>query len=53
VDVTGTRDGTTWAVGTFHGPASFGVGAAFGAGTAVTLESGTTGGSFLLRVLAP
>ena len=53
VDVAGTRDGTTWAVGTFHGPASFGAGAAFGAGTAVTLESGTTGGSFLLRVLAP
>jgi hypothetical protein len=52
-DVTGTRAGTTWAVGTFHGPANFGAGAAFGAGTAVTLESGTTGGSFLLRVLPP
>ena len=52
-DFTGARDGTTWAVGTYHGPATFGAGAAFGAGTAVTLDSGTDGGSFLLRVLAP
>jgi hypothetical protein len=52
-DVTATRDGTTWAVGTYYGPARFGAGAAFGDGAAVTLESGTTGGSFLLRVLEP
>jgi hypothetical protein len=52
-DITSTRDGATWAVGTYHGPATFGQGAAFGAGSAVTLESGTAGGSFLLRLLAP
>jgi hypothetical protein len=52
-DVASTRDGTTWAVGTYHGLALFGAGAAFGAGTAVTLESGTSGGSFLLRLLEP
>ena len=52
-DVASARDGSTWAVGTYHGPATFGQGAAFGAGHAVTLESGTAGGSFLLRLLAP
>jgi hypothetical protein len=52
-DITSTRDGTTWAAGTYHGPATFGQGAAFGEGSAVTLESGTAGGSFLLRLLAP
>ncbi|HXU00403.1 MAG TPA: hypothetical protein VN903_05395 [Polyangia bacterium] len=52
-DFTGTRDGASWAVGTYHGPAVFGEGSAFGAGMSVTLESGTDGGSFLLRLLAP
>ena len=52
-DFTGAHDGTTWAVGTYHGPAAFGTGSAFGAGAAVRLESGTDGGSFLLRLLAP
>lgn len=52
-DFTRTHDGATWAVGTYHGPAAFGTGSAFGAGTAVRLESGTDGGSFLLRLLAP
>jgi hypothetical protein len=49
----GANDGTTWAVGTYHGPAAFGTGSAFGGGSAVRLESGTDGGSFLLRLLAP
>jgi len=52
-DFTGAPDGTTWAVGTYHGPATFGAGSAFGAGAASRLESGTDGGSFLLRLLAP
>jgi len=52
-DVTSARDGTTWAVGTYFGPATFGAGSAFGAGAAVELESGTDGGSFLLRLLEP
>ena len=52
-DITSARDGTTWAVGTYFGPAAFGDGAAFGAGAAVELESGTDGGSFLLRLLEP
>jgi hypothetical protein len=54
-DFTSASDGvsSSWAVGTYHGPAAFGEGAAFGAGKAVTLDSGTAGGSFLLRVLAP
>ncbi|HEY7370973.1 MAG TPA: hypothetical protein VIF57_02260 [Polyangia bacterium] len=51
-DFAAARDGTTWAVGTYFGPASFGAGSAFGAGTAVRLDSGTDGGSFLLRLLA-
>jgi hypothetical protein len=52
-DFVGARDGTAWAVGTYHGPAAFGAGSAFGAGAAVTLDSGTDGGSFLLRLLVP
>jgi hypothetical protein len=52
-DFVGARDGTAWAVGTYHGPAAFGEGSAFGAGAAVALDSGTDGGSFLLRLLAP
>lgn len=47
------RDGIGWAVGDYFGPASFGAGSAFGAGTAVQLDSGTDGSSFLLRLLAP
>jgi hypothetical protein len=50
-DFAAARDGTTWAVGTYFGPATFGAGSAFGAGTAVRLDSGTDGGSFLLRLL--
>ena len=45
-------DGVGWAAGTYFGPATFGAGSAFGAGTAVLLDSGTDGGSFLLRLLA-
>ena len=52
-DFTAAPDGTTWAVGTYHGPATFGTGSAFGAGAAIRLESGTDGGSFLLRLIAP
>jgi hypothetical protein len=52
-DFAGARDGTTWAVGTYFGPAAFGTGSAFGAGAAVRLDSGTDGGSFLLRLLTP
>jgi hypothetical protein len=52
-DFTSARDGSWWAVGTYHGPAAFGAGSAFGAGTALNLDSGTDGGSFLLRLLAP
>ena len=52
-DFTGAPDGTAWAVGTYHGPAAFGTGSTFGAGAAIRLESGTDGGSFLLRLLAP
>ena len=52
-DFTAARDGTTWAVGTYFGPATFGAGSAFGAGAAASLDSGTDGGSFLLRLLAP
>ena len=52
-DVASARDGTTWAVGLYHGPAAFGAGSAFGAGAAVELDSGTDGGSFLLRLLQP
>ena len=52
-DFTAARDGTTWAVGTYYGPAAFGDGSAFGAGAAARLDSGTDGGSFLLRLLAP
>ena len=52
-DIASARDGTTWAVGTYFGPATFGAGSAFGAGAAVELESGTDGGSFLLRLLEP
>jgi hypothetical protein len=51
-DLAAARDGTTWAVGTYVGPAVFGAGSAFGAGTSVRLDSGTDGGSFLLRLLA-
>jgi hypothetical protein len=51
-DFAAAADGTTWAAGTYFGPASFGAGSAFGAGTAVRLDSGTDGGSFLLRLLA-
>ena len=47
------EDGAAWAAGTYFGPAAFGEGAAFGAGMAVRLDSGTDGGSFLLRVLPP
>ena len=52
-DVASARDGTTWAVGLYHGPAKFGAGSAFGAGAAVELDSGTDGGSFLMRLLEP
>jgi len=52
-DFTAAPDGTSWAVGKYFGPASFGEGSAFGAGASARLESGTDGGSFLLRVLAP
>jgi hypothetical protein len=52
-DFTGASDGATWAVGTYVGPADFGAGSAFGAGVSVRLESGTDGGSFLLRLLPP
>jgi hypothetical protein len=52
-DFAGARDGATWAVGTYFGPATFGAGSAFGAGAAIRLDSGTDGGSFLLRLLAP
>ena len=52
-DIASTRDGTTWAVGLDDGPARFGTGSAFGAGAAVELESGTDGGSFLLRLVEP
>jgi len=53
VDFTAARDGSSWAVGTYYGPAAFGSGSAFGAGPAVSLDSGTDGGSFLLRLLMP
>ena len=52
-DFAAAADGAAWAVGTYFGPAAFGQGAAFGAGTAVRLDSGTDGASFLLRVLPP
>jgi len=52
-DFTAAPDRTSWAVGKYFGPASFGEGSAFGAGASARLESGTDGGSFLLRVLAP
>jgi hypothetical protein len=53
VDFTAAPDGSSWAVGTYHGPATFGTGSAFGAGSAARLDSGTDGGSFLLRLLTP
>ena len=46
-------DGATFAVGDYVGPATFGAGSAFGAGVSATLDSGTDGGGFLLRVIAP
>jgi len=52
-DFAAARDGVSWAVGTYFGPAMFGDGSVFGAGTAVVLDSGTKGSSFLLRLLAP
>ena len=52
-DFADARDGTSWAVGKYFGPALFGEGSAFGAGASARLESGTDGSSFLLRLLAP
>jgi hypothetical protein len=52
-DFTSARDGASLAVGTYYGPAAFGKGSVFGAGTVLELESGTDGGSFLLRLQAP
>jgi hypothetical protein len=40
--------GTSWAAGRYSGPATFGVGAG-----AITLDSGTGGGGFLLQLAAP
>ena len=42
-DFAAANDGTAWAVGRYSGPASFGAGA-------VTLDSGTGGGGFLLHL---
>jgi hypothetical protein len=45
VDMAAVVDGTVWAVGNYVGPATFSA-----AGTSVTLDSGTDGGAFLLRL---
>ncbi len=45
VDISGAPDGTVWAVGNYVGPATFSA-----ARTSVTLDSGTDGGAFLLRL---
>ena len=52
-DVASAVDGATFAVGDYVGPATFGEGAAFGTGVSATLDSGTDGGGFMLRVTAP
>ena len=52
-DIASAVDGATFAVGDYVGPATFGAGSAFGTGVSATLDSGTDGGGFLLRVTAP
>jgi hypothetical protein len=52
-DIASAVDGATLAVGDFVGPAMFGTGATFGAGISATLDSGTDGGGYMLRVNAP
>jgi hypothetical protein len=44
-DLAAASDGTSWAVGDYAGPATFGAGSA-----AVTLDSGTDGNGFLLHL---
>ena len=52
-DIASAVDGATFAVGDYVGPATFGSGSAFGTGVSATLDSGTDGAGFLLRVTAP
>jgi hypothetical protein len=52
-DVASALGGATYAVGDFFGPATFGAGSPYGAGISATLDSGTDGGGFLLRMTAP
>jgi hypothetical protein len=50
-DMATASGGARWAVGHYIGPAAFGAGSDLGTGAALSLDSGTDGAGFLLRLL--